>query len=62
MKYMSQSDTFQFEEVHFSKGGQSIAILIHEVLMLMKFLQTKAQVTSMNIMYCDLYYTVVTSL
>ena len=36
-----------------------ISKIDHEVLLLIKFLQTKSQVKDMNINYCDLYYTVI---
>ena len=51
--------TFRFEEDPFAKNSQGIAKVYHEVLMLMKFLQTKPQVKNMNIIYYDLYYTVI---
>ena len=43
----------------FSKNAQGISKIYHEVLLLMKFLQTKPQVKNMNIIYYDLYYTVI---
>ena len=43
----------------FSKNAQGISKIYHEVLLLMKFLQTKPQVNNMNINYYDLYYTVI---
>ena len=43
----------------FSKNAQGISKIYHEVLLLMKFLQTKPQVKNMNINYFDLYYTVI---
>ena len=42
----------------FSRNSQGISRIYHEVLLLMKFLQTKPQVKNMNINYFDLYYTV----
>ena len=54
-----QSGTFHFEEDPFSKGVQGIGKLYHEVLLLMKFLQTKLHVKNLNISYYDLYYTVI---
>ena len=45
----------------FSKNAQGISKIYHEVLLLMKFLQTKPQVKNMNINYYDLYYTVIKS-
>ena len=50
---------FRFEEDPFAKNAEGIAKIYHEVLMLMKFLQTKSQVKNMNINYHDLYYTVI---
>ena len=43
----------------FSKNAQGISRIYHEVLLLMKFLQTKPQVKIMNIKYYDLYFTVI---
>ena len=43
----------------FAKNAQGISKIYHEVLLLMKFLQTKSQVKNMNINYFDLYYTVI---
>ena len=44
---------------HFAKSSQSISKLYHEVLLLMKFLQTKPQVKNINIICYDLLYTVI---
>ena len=49
---------FQTQEDPFSKNAQGISKIYHEVLLLMKFLQTKSQIKNMNINYYDLYYTV----
>ena len=43
----------------FSKNAQGISKIYHEVLLLMKVLQTKPQIKNMNINYYDLYYTVI---
>ena len=43
----------------FAKNAQGISKIYHEVLLLMKFLQTKSQIKNMNINYYDLYYTVI---
>ena len=43
----------------FAKNAQSISTIYHELLLLMKFLQTKPQVKNMNITFYDLYYTVI---
>ena len=45
----------------FSRNAEGISKIYHEVLLLMKFLQTKPQVKNMNINYYDLYYTVIKS-
>ena len=50
---------FQTQEDPFSRNDQGISKIYHEVLLLMKFLQTKPQVKNMNINYYDLYYTVI---
>ena len=50
---------FKTQEDHFSRNAQGISKIYHEVLLLMKFSQTKAQVKNMNINYYDLYYTVI---
>ena len=42
-----------------SKNAQGISKIYHEVLLLMKYLQTKPQVKNMNINYYDLYNTVI---
>ena len=43
----------------FAKNAQCISKTYHEVLKLMKFLQTKPQVKNMNINFYDLFYTVI---
>ena len=50
---------FKTQEDPFSRNAQGISKIYHEVLLLMKFLQTKPQVKNMNINYYDLYYTVI---
>ena len=47
-----------FDEDPFAKNVQGISNIYHEVLKLMKLLQSKPQVKNMNIKYFDLYYTV----
>ena len=49
----------KMDEDPFDKNAQSISKIYHEVLLLMKFLRTKPQVKNMNIIYYDLYYTVI---
>ena len=43
----------------FANNAQGVSKIYHEVLLLMKFLQTKSQVKNMNINCFDLYNTVV---
>ena len=50
---------FQAQQDPFSKNAQGVSEIYHEVLLLMKFLQTKPQVKNMNINYYALYYTVI---
>ena len=49
----------RFDEDPFAKNAQVSSKIYHEVLLLMKFLQTKPQVKNMKISYYDLYYTVI---
>ena len=43
----------------FAKNAQGISKVYHEILLLMKFLQTKPEIKNKNINYYDLYYTVI---
>ena len=43
----------------FSKNAQGFSKIYHEVLLLMKFLQTKPEVKNFNINYYDLYNIVI---
>ena len=43
----------------FARNAQGLSKIYHEVLLLMKFLQTKPQIENMNINYYDLYNTVI---
>ena len=49
----------RMDEDPFSKNAEGISKIYHEVLLLMKFLQTRPQVKNMNIRYYDLYFTVI---
>ena len=51
MNFRRQSGNFQFEEDPLSKKVKSIGKIYHEVLLLMKCLQTKPQVKFMKINY-----------
>ena len=46
-----KNNNFQTQEDPFSKDAEGISKIYHEVLLLMKFLQTKPQVKNMNIIY-----------
>ena len=50
---------FQTQEDPFSRDAQGINKSYHDVLLLMKLSQTKPQVKNMNIIFYDLYYTVI---
>ena len=54
-----KNKNFQTQQDLFAKNAQSISKIYHEILLLMKFLQTKPQVKNMNINYYDLYNTVI---
>ena len=45
---------FQTQQDLFSRNAQSISKIYQEVLLLLKFLQTKPQIKNMNINYFDL--------
>ena len=49
----------RFDDVPFAKNGRGISETDHEVLLIMKFLQTKPQAKNMNIKYYDFCYTVI---
>ena len=50
---------FQTQQDPLAKNAQAISKLYHEVLFLMKFLQTKPQIKNMNINSMIYYYTVI---
>ena len=54
-----KNKNLQIQQDPFAKNAQGISKYHHEVLLLMNFLQTKADVRNMNINYYDLYYTVI---
>ena len=54
MNYMRQINILIFDEDPFSKGAKVIAMIMHEVIISMKFIQTNPQVRSWNINYFDL--------
>ena len=53
-----KNKNFQTQQDPFAKNTRGISKVYHEVLLLMKFLQTKPQIKNMIINYYDLYYTV----
>ena len=61
-KYYTEMKNKNFQthrEDPFSRNAQGISKNYHEVLLLMKFLQTRPQIKNMNNNYYDLYYTVI---
>ena len=54
-----KNKNFQTQEDPFSKNAEGFSKVYHEVLLLMKFLQTEPEVKNMNINYYDLYYTTI---
>ena len=50
MNYMRQSNTFMFDKNPSGKNAKSIDMIMHEALLLKKFLQTK-QIKNENINY-----------
>ena len=54
-----KNKNFQTQQDPFARNAQVISKIYHEVLLLMKFLQTKPQVKNLNNSYYDLYYTVI---
>ena len=58
-KEMKNKNFQTYDQDPFSKNAQGISKIYHEVLLLMKFLQTKPEVKNMNIKYFDLYNTVI---
>ena len=51
-----------FEEDPFSKNAQSIAMVMHKALILMKFFQTKPQIKKLIPNKFDLFYTLILNL
>ena len=58
VNYRRRSGNSQFGEDLFSENVQVVGIIYHEVLLLMKYLQTKLQAKNMNNKYYDLFCTV----
>ena len=62
MNYMRRRNIFQTEEGHFAQTAQAIRKSFHEVLLVMKILETKPHVESIYLNYYDLYCSVNKSL
>ena len=60
-KYYNEmkNKNFQTQQDTFSKNAQGVSKIYHEVLLLMKFLQTKLQIKNTNNNHYDLYYIVI---
>ena len=54
-----QSGSFQLEEGPFSKGAHGKAKIMHEVKVLLKFLQTKHEIENIINNFYDLFFTVI---
>ena len=54
-----KNENFQTQQDPFSKNAQGVRKIYHEVLLLMKYLQTKPQIKNRNVNYYDLYYTLI---
>ena len=54
-----KNKNYQTQQDPFAKNAQGISKIYHEVLLVMKFLQTKPQITNMNINYYDPFYIVI---
>ena len=57
--YYNEMKNRNFPNQEDPSSTNGISRIYHEVLLLMKFLQTKPQVENVNIIYYDLYYTVI---
>ena len=56
-----KNKNFQTQQDPFAKNAQGVSKIYHEVLLLMKFLQTNPQIKNLNIDFYDLYNTVIKS-
>ena len=54
-----KDENFQTQQDPFSRNAKGFSRIYLEVILLMKFLQTKPQVKDKNVNYFDLYYTVI---
>ena len=55
----TKNKNFQTQQDPSARNAQGISKIYHEVLLFMKFIQTKPQIKTMNIKNYDLYYTVI---
>ena len=58
MNHRRQSVNFQFEEDPFMEKAQGVAMITHDALVLMKFLQTKPQKENKPIFFSNSYCTI----
>ena len=54
-----KNKNIQTHQDPFAKKSQGISKIYHEVILLMKILQTKPQIQNVNFNYDDLYYTII---
>ena len=54
-----KNKNFETQEDPFSRNAQGTCKIYHEVLLILKFLQSKPQIKNMNNNYYDFYYTVI---
>ena len=62
MKYIRQSNVFMFEGVPFSENPKGRVLIMHEVLLMLTFSQTKREVNSKKRRFYDLCYTIIGNL
>ena len=62
MNYLGQNGNFHFEEDPINKHAQGIVFIMHEVMVFLKYSQTKPQVKNKNIIYFDLCHTMIKNL
>ena len=53
---MKRKNFQTYQQDPFAKNAPSNSKIYHEILLVMKFLQTKPQIRNMNIIQYDLYY------
>ena len=50
---------FQTQEDTYAKNAQEVSKIYHDVFLVMNFVKTKPQIKNMNIIFYDVYYTVI---